>query len=195
MFLLHLGMKSILLILLVAFTSCVSSESSPVANADTTVQKDSTVTSEPTAQNDALPPTDTSVVQDGVIVENTADTFQSEKPKAAPATQTAAKPAVKKYENKRFKEVTIRKMAANKYLVRGKAQVWETNFSWRLLQGGKEVQTGNETTDAGAPAWGNFAFVVTVKYQYHKAPLQIVLYEVSANDGSPQHLLTIPLLK
>jgi hypothetical protein len=48
-------------------------------------------------------------------------------------------------------------------------------------------------TDAGAPEWGNFNFVIEVAKQRSNSTLHLILYETSAKDGSRQHLLPIKL--
>ena len=100
----------------------------------------------------------------------------------------------KKYSNARFREVTVQKIAANKFLVKGEAQIFEANFSWIVEDGHNELKSGFEQTDAGAPAWGKFDFTFEVSKSDKNTSLTLVLFETSAEDGSPQHQLPIPLL-
>ena len=59
----------------------------------------------------------------------------------------------KKYSNERFREVTVEKIAENKFRVKGEAQIFEANFSWKVEDGHNELKNGFEQTDAGAPEW------------------------------------------
>jgi hypothetical protein len=69
---------------------------------------------------------------------------------------------------------------------------------WGKLQliiedGHDEVRAGFQTTDAGAPEWGNFDFTIAVQ-KNENSKLTLVLFESSAKDGSRQHELPIVLL-
>jgi hypothetical protein len=99
----------------------------------------------------------------------------------------------KQYSNERFKEVTVERIDKNKFRVRGKGQIFEANFNWIIEDGHDELKTGFQTTDAGAPDWGNFDFTITVKKKRENSKLTIVLFESSAKDGSRQHKLPIVL--
>lgn len=99
----------------------------------------------------------------------------------------------KKYSNERFREVTVKKIAENKFQVKGEAQIFEANFSWIVEDGHNELKSGFEQTDAGAPAWGKFDFSFEVLKSNKETTLTLVLFETSAEDGSPQHQLPIPL--
>lgn len=97
------------------------------------------------------------------------------------------------FSNQRFKDVTVEKIVENKYTISGKAQIFEANFSWVVEDGHNEIKKGHEMTDAGAPAWGNFKFTIEVEKQRPNSILTLVLYEISAKDGSRQYELPIPL--
>lgn len=99
----------------------------------------------------------------------------------------------KKYSNERFREVTVEKIAENKFRVKGEAQIFEANFSWIVEDGHNELKSGFEQTDAGAPAWGKFDFSFEVLKSDKNTTLTLVLFETSAENGSPQHQLPIPL--
>lgn len=99
----------------------------------------------------------------------------------------------KKYSNARFREVIVEKIAENKFQVKGEAQIFEANFSWIVEDGHNELKSGFEQTDAGAPAWGKFDFSFEVLKSNKETTLTLVLFETSAEDGSPQHQLPIPL--
>lgn len=97
------------------------------------------------------------------------------------------------YQNARFKSVVVENLSAHKYLVTGKAQIFEANLSWIVEDGHNELRKGFATADAGAPEWGNFRFTVDVKKERENSTLTLILFESSAKDGSPQHQLYIPL--
>lgn len=99
----------------------------------------------------------------------------------------------KVYSNERFKEVTVRKTGENQYRVQGKAQVFEAAFSWVVEDGHEELKQGHDMTDAGAPEFGNFSFEFEVKKQRDNSVLHLILFEISAKDGSRTHELPIPL--
>ena len=99
----------------------------------------------------------------------------------------------KPYSNERFKNVTAKNLGDNNFLIEGQAQVFEASFSWIVEDGHEEIMQGHNTTDAGAPAWGNFSFTITATKERANSTLHIVLFEASAKDGSRQHQLPIPL--
>ena len=99
----------------------------------------------------------------------------------------------KTYSNERFKNVTVKNLGNNNFLIEGQAQVFEASFSWIVEDGHEEIMQGHNTTDAGAPAWGNFSFTITATKERANSTLHIVLFEASAKDGSRQHQLPIPL--
>ena len=108
----------------------------------------------------------------------------------------AKKPEIlllKQYSNERFKEVTVERIDENKFRVRGKGQIFEANFNWIIEDGHDELETGFQTTDAGAPEWGNFDFIIAVQKKRENPKLTLVLFESSAKDGSRQHELPIVL--
>ena len=101
--------------------------------------------------------------------------------------------SVKKYSNERFKDVTVTQVSADKFVVEGKAQVFEANISWVVEDGHNELKEGFHTADAGAPAWGNFKFEIEVGKQRPNSTLTLILFESSAKDGSRQHELPVLL--
>lgn len=99
----------------------------------------------------------------------------------------------KTYANKRFRNVTIKRMGNDTFLVRGQGQIFEANFNWSVEDGHEELMKGYETTDAGAPEWGNFEFSIHVQKKRPHSTLTLILYESSAKDGSRQYELPITL--
>lgn len=102
--------------------------------------------------------------------------------------------APQKYSNKRFREVTVEKVNINTFRVRGEGQIFEANFCWVVEDGHYELKNGFEMTDAGAPEWGKFDFTFEISKRDEDTTLTLILYEISAKDGSRQHELPITLL-
>ena len=115
----------------------------------------------------------------------TADTLEED--------TTHSSPAGKLYSNARFKDVSVEKVGADRFLVEGKGQIFEANFGWVVEDGHRELKNGFQMTDAGAPEWGKFRFFIEVEKERPNSVLTLVLFESSAKDGSRQHELPIPL--
>ena len=131
---------------------------------------------------------DTVIVHDTLIVEkNKGDTGAD---KLAPAKSTSPLPSIT-YANERFKEVKVEKAGEHKFVVRGKAQIFEAQFSWVVEDGHEELKEGSAMTDAGAPEWGNFSFTVDVSKKRPNSTLHLILFESSAKDGSRQFELPV----
>lgn len=123
-------------------------------------------------KNPEEPITSTPAYEDSIAVEEPAQ-----------LTQT--------YSNVRFKDVTAEKINEHTFLIKGKGQIFEANFSWIVEDGHDELKKGFEMTDAGAPEWGNFSFTIDVAKKRPNSTLHLVLFEISAKDGSRQHELPI----
>ena len=126
-------------------------------------------------------------LEEPVKILKTSDTVQV--PKAA-QTDTIIST---KYANKRFREVTVQKLDNHKFRVRGQGQIFEASLSWIVEDGHFELAKGYEMTDAGAPEWGNFDFTLDVSKKDANTTLTLILFEISAKDGSRQYELPIPL--
>jgi hypothetical protein len=145
------------------------------------------------------PPQETTT---GTVV-TTEDSVVQSPPQSLPQDTTAAgredsqvtQPDVssKVYGNKRFKDVTVKRVGGDKFLIEGKGQIFEASFSWVIEDGHEELMAGHEMTDAGAPEWGKFSFTVEAPKKRPNSTLHLVLYEASAKDGSRQHELPILL--
>lgn len=94
--------------------------------------------------------------------------------------------------NQRFREVFVTK-TADGYEVTGQAQVFEASFSWVVEDGHNELASGHQMTDAGAPEWGKFRFVINPEKEQQNSTLTLILFEASAKDGSRQYELPIAL--
>lgn len=99
----------------------------------------------------------------------------------------------KVYSNTRFRNVTVEKVGAHRFIVHGEAQIFEANFGWVVEDGLRELKKGFELTDAGAPEWGQFKFAIEVEKQRPNSTLTLVLFESSAKDGSRQYELPVVL--
>ncbi|MES2649215.1 MAG: Gmad2 immunoglobulin-like domain-containing protein [Bacteroidota bacterium] len=97
------------------------------------------------------------------------------------------------YTNERFRNVTVKHLNEQSFLVQGEAQIFEANFGWVIEDGHNELQHGFQMTDEGAPAWGNFKFTLDVEKKRANSSLHLILFELSAKDGSRQFELIIPL--
>ena len=64
--------------------------------------------------------------------------------------------SAKQFANERFKEVTVKQVGTDQYVVEGKAQIFEANFGWVVEDGHNELKKGFEMADAGAPDMGKF---------------------------------------
>lgn len=95
------------------------------------------------------------------------------------------------FSNDRFKDVTAKPLGDNKFMIQGKAQVFEANISWVIEDGHDELKQGYVMTDAGAPDWGNFSFTVEAIKNRENSSLLLILFESSAKDGSRQHELPV----
>ena len=84
-------------------------------------------------------------------------------------------------------------MANDKFLIRGQGQIFEANFSWIVEDGHEELKQGFQMTDAGAPEWGKFEFVINVPKKRENSTLTLILFESSPKDGSRQYELSITL--
>lgn len=100
---------------------------------------------------------------------------------------------LKNYSNQRFRNVTVEKVNDNKFRIKGEGQIFEANFNWVVEDGHDELKNGYEMTDAGAPEWGKFDFTIDVAKNRENSTLTLILFEISAKDGSRQHELPIAL--
>ena len=115
------------------------------------------------------------------------DTVVVEKPVPPPPL------AEKVYTNERFNDVVVQKTGEHTFLITGKGQIFEANFSWVVEDGHNELLKGYQMTDAGAPAWGNFSFTIEVQKEKENSTLMLILFESSPKDGSRQYELPLVL--
>ncbi len=95
--------------------------------------------------------------------------------------------------NKIFKDVSITKISDTTFDVKGQARVFEATFGWSIEDGHNILKSGFETTDQGAPAWGNFSFRISSSKPNPDTTLHLVLFEESAKDGTQQNQLPIKM--
>lgn len=122
----------------------------------------------------------------------TIDTFSTKNP-SIDEVHVHGTDTVDVYSNERFKNVYVEKLSDTSFRINGRAQVFEAAFSWVIEDGHNELQSGYGMTDAGAPEFGNFSFVVNIKKQRENSTLHLIIFEASAKDGSRQHELPVPL--
>lgn len=115
------------------------------------------------------------------------DTIVVEKPVPEPSTSERV------YGNERFKDVKVQKTGDHTFLITGKGQIFEANFSWVVEDGHDELLKGHQMTDAGAPEWGNFSFTIDVEKKQENSTLTLILFESSPKDGSRQYELPVVL--
>jgi hypothetical protein len=140
-------------------------------------QAEPTKTTESTEATDGT--ADTKTTTDTAVVKPPADTAVADE-----------RPV---YSNQRFRDVKVQKLGGYRFEITGQAQIFEANFGWYVTDGQEEIKTGNTMTDAGAPEWGNFSFVVRIKKKRPDSKLQVVLFESSAKDGTRQYQLPVLL--
>src|SRR5436190_366215 len=77
--------------------------------------------------------------------------------KTIPETTQVAKEAKpdallpKTYSNKRFKDVTVKKIAKDKFLIRGQAKIFKANVSRIVVYGNEELKKCIQMAYAGLP--------------------------------------------
>lgn len=104
--------------------------------------------------------------------------------------QGAASPQA--HASNRFNDGQVKKAAGNRFRGTGKARVFEARFDWAVQHNGQPLATGFESTDAGAPAWRNFAFALPGVKAGAATPRPLVLFESGAKDGGRQHQPVVP---
>jgi hypothetical protein len=123
---------------------------------------------------------------------NDTITAKSETTKTVkPENQTDSLQPKKVYSNQRFRDVTAEKIDSTAFRIKGEGQIFEANFNWVVEDGHEELKTGYQMTDAGAPEWGKFSFTIDVEKKRPNSTLHLILFEISAKDGSRQHELPI----
>lgn len=105
----------------------------------------------------------------------------------------AVVPVPKTYGNKRFRDVMVERIGETKFRIQGRGQIFEANFNWIVEDGHEEIKKGFQMTDAGAPEWGKFEFIIDVQKKRENSTLTLVLFESSAMDGSRQYELPVVL--
>lgn len=77
--------------------------------------------------------------------------------------------------------------------VRGRARVFEAVFRARVEDEAGTLAEAVVQAREGAPAWGDFDFELAFRREPEDDEVRLVLFEESAEDGSPIHVLTVPL--
>ncbi|PZN12743.1 MAG: hypothetical protein DIU69_02630 [Bacillota bacterium] len=77
--------------------------------------------------------------------------------------------------------------------IRGRARVFEANFQVRVEDDQGELAQQVVQASEGAPGWGEFDVELVLKERPRSREGRLVLFEPSAEDGTPIHVLTVPL--
>ena len=80
----------------------------------------------------------------------------------------------------------------NQIVVKGVARVFEAMLSWEFEDGHNVLASGHVMASEGAPAWGEFEFVIEFD-QVANDTGTIIIYESSAKDGSRINEIMIPV--
>ena len=129
------------------------------------------------------------ITKTDTLITTVATTAVEQKPTAKKDTILQ----LKTYGNKRFKNVIVERIGKDSFLVHGQGQIFEANFNWVLEDGHDELQKGFQMTDAGAPEWGKFKFIIQAQKKRKNSTLTLILFETSAKDGSREYELPIVL--
>ncbi|MDB5203909.1 MAG: sporulation protein [Ferruginibacter sp.] len=97
------------------------------------------------------------------------------------------------YSNERFRNILVNKYSPSSFTISGEARVFEAMLSWIVVDGKKQLLEGHQMASAGAPEWGAFKMDIHLPDSLVGKTLQLILFEASAKDGSPQFRLPIPL--
>lgn len=108
-------------------------------------------------------------------------------------TEKIEKEKVKEFSNERFRKVAVDKLEGDKFRIQGEARVFEATLNWSVEDGHYVYNEGFTTATMGAPEWGKFDFTFEIKKSEEIAVLNLVLFEVSAEDGSHNYTLLVPL--
>lgn len=117
---------------------------------------------------------------------------QADSGKSTTVIQTQDPPAMKTYNNERFRRVWVLKSNDNTYRVTGQARVFEATLNYAVVHNNQEMLTGFATASTGAPEWGDFSFTFTLETPSDQNA-ELLLFEISAKDGARTHTLNIPL--
>ena len=124
--------------------------------------------------------------------ETTETTFDAEETTEEKA-DIPSSPPPQLYGNDRFRDVWVERLGEHTFRIQGEARVFEATVSWVVEDGHVELKEGFVTADAGGPEWGAFDFTIEVEKIRTHSSLTLVLFELSAKDGSHQGELPIPL--
>ena len=129
------------------------------------------------------------ITKTDTLITTVATTAVEQKPTAKKDTILQ----LKTYGNKRFRNVIVERIGKDSFLVHGQGQIFEANFNWVLEDGHDELQKGFQMTDAGAPEWGKFNFIIKSQKKRKNSTLTLIIFETSAKDGSREYELPIVL--
>lgn len=113
---------------------------------------------------------------------------ESKEPTSKPG-KSAANEQV--YQNEVFKDVVVNK-DDDKFVVTGKAQVFEGVFQYQLYDRDKLLKEDHYQT-AGAPAWGEFELTFENALISGSKNVRLELFVYSAKDGAKVNVLEVPM--
>ncbi len=129
----------------------------------------------------------------------------TDKPAAAPSSNTPAEqPAKEGHSDQDEPQIVASNEAfriyqpapdstvGQSFVVKGQARVFEAVLNYSVEDGHNILAEGFANASMGAPEWGDFTF--TVKIDTPTSPtIMLSIFEASAKDGKPIHVLRIPL--
>lgn len=77
--------------------------------------------------------------------------------------------------------------------VRGRARVFEASFMVRVEDAAGVLLEQPAMASEGGPAWGEFDVRLTLPRPPEGEEGRVILFEPSAKDGTPQHVVSIPV--
>jgi hypothetical protein len=125
--------------------------------------------------------------------QSSAPTEPAQPPTTPQPNQPRTEQPPQTYQNDIFQNVTVKKVKADTYEVKGQAMIFEAVVDYVVEDGHNELTKGHVMASKGAPEWGDFSFTLHVKKAEPNSTLMLILYETSAKDGSRRLELPIPL--
>lgn len=99
----------------------------------------------------------------------------------------------KVYSNKVFRDVNIKKIAPNQYVVKGEASVFEGTVNYVLSNGQTDLNKAFVTASQGGPGWGTFEIQLDTSTLTPNEKLNVILFEINQETGQRVNELVVPL--
>jgi hypothetical protein len=118
----------------------------------------------------------------------TPQSSQKQISKSAKATATINKEVSTTFRN-------IKTDRIEKFMVTGKASVFEGTYQYVVKQGEREIVKGFGTASQGGPEWGTISQTISIPKSklYGNQPLTLALFEIDQESGAVVNKLTAPL--